>query len=125
MDFENLNESNFVMYAMKLYENPQCSGIEEFQEDLNRIKYIKRLLRRYHKTGILKERLILNHIIIIANVFGIEGAVKILFYKIEKDLHSLLKTFLSFLEYLPETERGTEYDLIPLDNKIIDVLRKL
>ena len=96
MDFEILNESNFVMYAMKLYDNPQCSGIEEFQEDLNRIKYIKRLLRRYHKTGVLKERLILNHIIIISNVFGIEGAVKILFYKIEKDLHSLLKTFLAF-----------------------------
>ena len=125
MDFEILNESNFVMYAMKLYDNPQCSGIEEFQEDLNRIKYIKRLLRRYHKTGVLKERLILNHIIIISNVFGIEGAVKILFYKIEKDLHSLLKTFLAFLEYLPEMEKGTEYDLIPLDNKIIDVLRKL
>jgi len=125
MDFEILNESNFMMYAMKLYDNPQCSGIEEFQEDLNRIKYIKRLLRRYQKTGVLKERLILNHIIIISNVFGIEGAVKILFYKIEKDLHSLLKTFLAFLQYLPETEKGTEYDLIPLDNKIIDVLRKL
>ena len=64
MDFENLNENNFIMYAMKLYENPQYSGIEEFQEDLNRIKYIKRLLRRYQKTGVLKERLILNHIII-------------------------------------------------------------
>tara|TARA_Y100000034_G_C6655899_1_gene287319 strand:- start:72 stop:446 length:375 start_codon:yes stop_codon:yes gene_type:complete len=124
MDFEYLNENNFIMYAMKLYENPQCSGIDEFQEDLNRIKYIKRLLRRYHKTGVLKERLILNHIIIIANVFGIEGTVKILFYKIEKDLHSILKTFLVFLQYMPELQSG-EYDLIPLDNKIIDKLRKL
>ena len=102
MDFEILNESNFVMYAMKLYDNPQCSGIEEFQEDLNRIKYIKRLLRRYHKTGVLKERLILNHIIIISNVFGIEGAVKILFYKIEKDFWPMLKTFLIFLDRMPD-----------------------
>ena len=122
---QKLTSENFIFYAMKNYDNPHCHGIEEFYEDLNRIKYIKRLLRRYHKTGVLKERLILNHIIIISNVFGIEGAVKILFYKIEKDLHSLLKTFLAFLEYLPEMEKGTEYDLIPLDNKIIDVLRKL
>jgi len=124
MDFENLNENNFIMYAMKLYENPQYSGIEEFQEDLNRIKYIKRLLRRYQKTGVLKERLILNHIIIISNVFGIEGAVKILFYKIEKDLHTLLKTFLVFLQYIPESQ-SKDYHSIPLDNKIIDTLRKL
>jgi hypothetical protein len=123
MKFSNLNENNFMMYAMKLYENPQCLGMEEFQEDLNRIKYVKRLLRRYHKTGILKERLILNHIIVIANVFGIEGSINMLFYKLEKDLHSLLKTFLVFLQYIPADE--TKYDLIPLDNIIIDNLRKL
>ena len=110
---------------MKLYNNPQCSSTDEFFEDLNRLKYIKRLLRRYDKTGILRERLILNHIIILANVFGVEGSVKLLFYKVEKELHSLLKTFLTFLQYLPEKPNGTQYDLIPLDNKIIDTLRKL
>tara|TARA_Y100000034_G_scaffold65295_1_gene78952 strand:- start:145 stop:522 length:378 start_codon:yes stop_codon:yes gene_type:complete len=125
MDFENLNEDNFVLYAMKLYNNPQCSNTEEFYEDLNRLKYIKRLLRRYDKTGVLRERLILNHIIILANVFGVEGAVRLLFYKVEKKLYSLLKTFLIFLQYLPEKQTGTEYDIIPLDNKIIDTLRKL
>lgn len=123
MKFKNLDENNFLMYAMKLYENPQCLGMEEFQEDLNRIKYVKRLLRRYHKTGVLKERLILNHIIVIANVFGIEGSIDMLFYKLEKDLHSLLKTFLVFLQYIPVNE--PKYDLIPLDNIIIDNLRKL
>ena len=125
MDFENLNEDNFVLYAMKLYNNPQCSNTEEFYEDLNRLKYIKRLLRRYDKTGVLRERLILNHIIILANVFGVEGAVRLLFYKVEKKLYSLLKTFLIFLQYLPEKQTGTKYDIIPLDNKIIDTLRKL
>ena len=125
MDFENLNEENFVLYAMKLYSNPQCSNTEEFYEDLNRLKYIKRLLRRYAKTGILRERLILNHIIILSNVFGVEGSVKLLFYKVEKELHSLLKTFLIFLQYLPETETGSDYDSIPLDNTIITTLRGL
>ena len=123
MKSTNLNENNFMMYAMKLYENPQCMGMEEFQEDLNRIKYVKRLLRRYHKTGILKERLILNHILVVANVFGVEGSVNMLFYKLEKDLHSLLKTFLVFLQYIPIDE--PQYDIVPLDNIIIDNLRKL
>ena len=127
MKFDDLNEKNFIMYAMKLYDNPQCSGTDEFYEDLNRLKYIKRLLRRYYKTGVLRERLILNHTIILANVFGVEGAVRMMFYKVEQELHPLLKTFLVFLQYLPEkqTGDGTEYDMIPLDNKVIDILRNI
>jgi hypothetical protein len=69
MEFSSLNESNFIMYAMKHYENPTCTGIDEFHEDLNRVKYVKRLFRKYEKNGILRERLILNHLIILGNVF--------------------------------------------------------
>ena len=97
MDFSLLTNSNFLLYASKHYENPQCEGMHEFREDLNRIKYIKRLLRKYVKSGILRERLILNHIIILQNVFGPVVCSRILFFKINKELHSQLKTFLIFL----------------------------
>ena len=125
MNFDELNEKNFAMFAMKLYNNPQCLGLDEYKDDLNRLKYVKRLLRKYFKNGILRERLILNHIIILANVFGVDGAVKMLFYKVEEELHPLLKTFLVFLQYLPEKHEGSEYDLIPLDNHVIEILRKI
>tara|TARA_B100000287_G_scaffold200973_1_gene189736 strand:+ start:59 stop:469 length:411 start_codon:yes stop_codon:yes gene_type:complete len=125
MNFDELNDNNFLMYAMKLYDNPQCVGMEEFKDDLNRVKYVKRLLKKYFNSGVLRERLILNHIIILANVFGIEGAVRMLFYRVEKELHPLLKTFLVFLEYLPEKQKGSEYDLIPLDPTVISTLRKI
>ena len=125
MKFDDLNDNNFVMYAMKLYDNPQCLGMEEFKDDLNRLKYVKRLLRKYYNSGILRERLILNHMIILSNVFGIEGAVRMLFYKVEKELHPLFKTFLVFLEYLPEKQQGSDYDMIPLDTHVIDTLRKI
>ena len=71
MQFEVLNIDNFMIYAMKAYDNPQCSGVDEFHEDLNRVKYIKRLLRKYKRDGVIRERLILNHIIIFCNVFGV------------------------------------------------------
>jgi hypothetical protein len=126
MHDDELNETNFMMFAMKIYNNPQVLSMEEFHEDLNRIKYVKRLLRRYRKTGILRERLILNHIIILSNVFGVPGAVKMLFLKMDKDLYSELKTFLVFLEYIKEDERGIiDWDSIALDNKIITVLRSI
>jgi len=113
---------------MKHYENPQCIGMEEFQEDLNRIKYITRLFRKYQNNGILRERLILNHIIILYNVFGIDACSRMLFYKIEEDMHSILKTFLVFLNYLPEKEEIVpEVDLvnIPLNQDVINRLREL
>ena len=125
---EKLNDNTFMMFSMKHYENPQCIGMEEFQEDLNRIKYITRLFRKYQNNGILRERLILNHIIILYNVFGIDACSRMLFYKIEEDMHSILKTFLVFLNYLPEKEEIVpEVDLvnIPLNQDVINRLREL
>lgn len=125
MNFVKLTDENYVMYAMKHYDNPECSNIEEFQEDMNRIKYLKRLFRKYKTTGILRERLILNHIIIFYNIFGIEAATRLLFSRIEEELHPFLKTFIVYLNSLPETI--PDYDLlsIPMDTRIITKLRKI
>lgn len=119
--FDELNEDNFILFASKNYNNPQCLDIEEFEDDLARFKYVKRLLRRYNQNGELQERLILNHLIVIGNVFGIPAANKMLFYKIEKELWPALKTFLIFLNYLPENEKVE----IPLDQNIVKVLRTI
>lgn len=126
MDDKKLDDNTYIMFAMKHYDNPQCMGMEEFQEDLNRIKYIKRLFRKYKKNGVLRERLLLNHIIIFYNVFGVIPGTRILFYKIEEDMHELLKTFLVFLNYLPE-EDIPESDLvsIPLNRDVINRLREI
>ena len=125
MDFLKLNDANYILFAMKNYGNPQCTSIEEFHEDLNRIKYLKRLFRKYKTTGVLRERLILNHIIIFYNIFGIEAATRLLFGRIEEDLHPYLKTFVVYLNNLPE--KIPEYDLIkiPMDTRIIAKLRKI
>jgi hypothetical protein len=101
MDFSNLTNDNILLYAMKNYDNPACHGIHEFNEDFDRIKYVKRLFKRYQTKGVLKERLILNHIIVVYNVFGPEAATRILFFRLEDDLWSILKTFLIFLNFLP------------------------
>ncbi|MBC8442597.1 MAG: hypothetical protein H8D80_00240 [Proteobacteria bacterium] len=122
---DKLNDNTFMMFAMKHYDNPQCMGMEEFQEDLNRIKYIKRLFRKYKKNGILRERLIINHIIIFYNVFGVEAGTRILFYKIEEDMHSLLKTFLIFLNYAPETIPETDLVSVALNTDVINRLREV
>ena len=122
-----LTEDNYTFFAMKAYSNSQCKSLDEFHEDLNRTKYLKRLFRRYHGTGQLRERLILNHIIIFYNVFGVEPATRLLFFKIEEELHPLLKTFLVYLNYCPEQNIPETQDLvgIELEEKVIDVLRKL
>ena len=124
MDFSHLNKDNFLMYAIKEYTNPQCRNIEEFNEDLNRIKYVKRLLGRYDTKGILKERLILNHIIVLNNVFGTHACCRILFFKIEPKFHSYLKSFLQFLKYLPIIIPEINLELIPTNHKIIESLKK-
>ena len=93
------------MYAMKCYESPNCI-MSEFEEDLKRIKYIKRLIKRYKTNGELKERLILNHIIILSNVFGTRNAVRMLFYKLDEEDYEILKTFLLFLDYMPDIVSG-------------------
>ena len=125
MFFDILTDDNFMMFAMKNYTNPQCTNIDEFYEDLNRIKYIKRLLGKYNKKGIIKARLILNHIIILNNVFGNEACSRILFHKLEPEFHSAIKTFLEYLNYLPKTIPGIELNKIPNEHKILIELEKI
>lgn len=103
--FDDLKEDNFLIFAMKCYDKPTVI-MSEFEEDLKRIKYIKRLIKRYRTTGELKERLILNHLIILSNVFGTKNAVRMLFYKIDKEDYNILKTFLIFLDYMPSVISG-------------------
>jgi len=125
MDFKRLNVNNFEMYTMKMYTNPQCENMEEFREDMNRIKYIKRLLGKYEKNGSLRTRLILNHLIVLNNVFGAESSCRILFYKIDDNFHSYLKSFLSYLQYLPYDIPEVNLSKIPLDHKITVALGKM
>ena len=125
-----LTDSNFVMYAMRHYDNPQCADIEEFYGDLKHINYIRRLFARYGNEAGLKERLILNHLIILFNVFPVEVATNILFFKIEREYWGSLKTFLVYLNYMPERLTFLENceivtSDIPLDPDIISVLRPL
>lgn len=125
-----LTEKNVIMYAMKHYENSQCLDIDEFYDDLKRINYIKRLLVRYKNNNELKERLILNHLIILFNVFPIDVATNILFFKIDGEFWPQLKTFLVYLSYMPEKLtfiEGCEVltSDIPLDSAVIDTLRGL
>jgi len=122
MSFD-LDDKNFINYAMRHYDNPECKSIEEFQEDLSRTKYIKRLFRKYQATGELKERLLLNHMTVIYNVFGIEAATNILFHKIEEDFWPIMKTFMVYLDYFPENDM--EKIKIPLVQEVIDSLRKI
>jgi len=122
MNFDLLTDKTFMMYAMKMYTNPQCTELNEFYEDLNRIKYIKRLLGRYHTKGCLKDRLLLNHIIILGNVFTPTGASRMLFLKVEPHLYSYLKSFLVFLNYLPNSIPEAPLETIPLDGKILKTL---
>ena len=102
MIFDDLSEGNFLMYAMKEYNNIQCTDVEEFYDDLKKIKYIKRLFNIYLNDGQLKERLILNHLIVFYNVFPLQAGTRILFYKIEEQFWPMLKTFLIFLDRMPE-----------------------
>ena len=96
--FDDLNDKNYMMFAMKFYNNPQCTSVEEFHEDLNKIKYVKRLFNRFLDTGELRTILILNHLIVIYNVFENEAATRMLFFRVEKKFHSILKPFLIFLD---------------------------
>lgn len=119
-----LSEDNFLLYAIKIYNNPHCQGMNEFYEDLNRIKYIKRLFNKYDTKKILKNRLLLNHLIILNNVFGNEGSSRILFYKIEKRYHAYLKSFLLFLQILPRTLPEINIDEVPVDHRIMKILQE-
>lgn len=115
-----LNDENFLIYAIKNYDNPSCNGMSDLEEDIKIFKYVKRLFRRYENTNILNERLILNHIIVLYNVFG-NAATNMLFYKIEKKYWQHLKTFLVFLNRIPDSHMVE----INLDNKVVTKLREL
>ena len=123
--YESITAENVMMYAIRHYNNPQCEGEKEFQDDLKRFKYIKRLLRKYHETGILKERLLLNHFIVLNNVFGAEACSRILFFKIGKEFHPHLKSFLMYLNYLPYTIPEVDLAAIPSDHRITKILESI
>ena len=130
MKFDDLNEGTFLMYSMKEYNNIQCVDIEEYYDDLKKIKYIKRLFNIYKNDGQLKERLILNHLITWYNVFSIQAGTRILFYKIEEQFWPILKTFLIFLDRMPdkiESIRGKTIlsTDIKLDDGIVTRLRTI
>ena len=127
---EKLTNENFLIYAAKYYDNPQCHSTEEFIEDLKRIKYIKKLITRYVETGELRERLILNHLIVLNNIFGPVHLVRILFLKTRKQM-SCIKPFLVMLNIMPDKiynikeESIIDTHLITMDAKIIEALRKI
>lgn len=125
-----LTEENFTMFAVKNYDNPSCNGMDEFLDDLKRFKYIKRLLRKHNVGKELKERLILNHIIVLGNLFGIEATTKMLFFKLEEKFWPQIKTFLVFLNYMPMkviVSEGIEIldNDIPIDETILENLKKI
>lgn len=124
-----LNNENFLLYAIKNYENPSCSGLKEFENDLKRLRYIKRLLGRYKVTGDIKERLIINHLVVLYNVFGVDAATNMLFFKIQERFWPQLKPFLVFLNYMPEYVRYKNKIIkssdITLDESIVEILRKI
>jgi|TARA_B110000914_G_C15290984_1_gene366617 hypothetical protein len=104
MNFRKLTASNIMLFAAKHYDNPSCLGQAEFLDDMKRFKYVKRLFRKYSATGELRTRLIINHIIVLTNVFGVDAATTMLFFKVEKEYWPLLKTFLIFLSFMPNTD---------------------
>jgi hypothetical protein len=129
MSFDDLSNENILIYAMKVYDKPNCI-MSEFKEDMKRFNYLKRLFFRHRKTGEVKERLILNHLVVLCNVFGPEAATRLLFYKIAKEDYPSLKTYLVFLSCMPERVQGIKgKDIlsseIPVDTSVANVLRNI
>lgn len=131
MIFEYIDDDNFLLYAARFYDSSQCHDTEEFYEDLNRFKYIKKLITRYIETGELKERLILNHLIVLNNVFGPEHTSKMIYLKMY-DQMKYIKPFLVLLDIMPDRLTGITKnkktimtDEIPMDTNIVDILRKI
>ena len=128
--FEILSYDNIMLYCAKHYENPHCTGIDDFNDDLNHIKYLKRLFNRYTKTNDLKTNLIFNHLILLYNVFENEAVTRVLFHRINEEHWSILKPFLIALSHLPETIFGVSEkhkiintDNIPLDQNVVKAVR--
>ena len=123
MKFDELNDDNYLLFAIKFYENPHAVTRDDFEDDLKKIKYVKRLLRRYLNSNVLKTHLILNHLTVLFNVFG-DAAVPLLFFNLEKVLWSSLKSFLVFLGKLPEFPRSA-MDEITMDQYCLDQLENI
>lgn len=119
MHFDELNEKNYLMFAIKHYDNPQSVTVDDFMEDMKKFKYLKRLLKRYLKTGVLRVNLILNHLIILFNVFG-DGTIPLLMYKMGDEYFPIIKTFLVYLDRLPDMP-GI-FTSINIDNDVKDLL---
>ncbi len=123
MRFDELNSDNYILFAIKFYNNPQALTKEDFDDDLKRLKYIKRLLKRYKNTGILKTHLILNHLIVLFNVFD-DAAIPLLFYSLDKTLWPCIKSFLIFLNRIPEYPKTQMHD-IPEDDECLSQLQSI
>jgi hypothetical protein len=123
MIFDELTEENFLLFAIKNYENPQSVTKEDFNRDLNHFKYVKRLIRKYKNGNTLKAHLIINHCIILYNIFG-DAATPMFFYKLEDDLWSVIKTFILFLNKLPEYPKCYIHE-IPIDDNCMKTLQNL
>lgn len=129
MSFDDLTNENIMMYAVKAYDKPNCI-MSEFKEDMKRFNYLKRLFKRYRKLGELREQLVINHLVVLNNVFGPEVATRMLFFKMSKDDYSALKTYLLFLSCMPERVRGIKgHDIIsseiPVDMTVANSLRQI
>lgn len=127
--FENLSEQNILLYAIKSYDKPNCVK-SEFDDDYKKFRYIKRLLQKYRLTNEIKERLLLNHLVVLQNVFGVEASTRILFFRIDERDYKALKTFLIYTSAMPERIKGIRgRDIvssdISLDPRIVEILRKL
>ena len=123
MKFDELNENNYLLFAIKFYNNPQSVTMEDFQSDLKRIRYVKRLLKKYKNTGVLKTHLILNHLTVLFNVFD-DATVPLLFFNLEKELWPYIKSFLVFLNRLPEYPK-TEINTIEEDFECLKQLQSI
>jgi hypothetical protein len=129
MSFDNLTNENVMVYSIKAYDKPNCI-MSEFKEDMKRFNYLKRLFKRYRKLSELREQLVLNHLVVLNNVFGPEVATRLLFFKMSKEDYSALKTYLLFLSCMPERVRGIKgHDIIsseiPVDMTVANSLRQI
>jgi len=129
MLFNDLNNDNVMIYAVKAYDKPNCI-MSEFKDDMKRFNYLKRLFKRYRSLGEIRERLVINHLVVLCNVFTPEIATRLLFYKMAKEDYSVLKTYLTFLNVMPNYVRGIKgKDIvsseIPLDITIVNLLRTI
>ena len=123
MHFESLNEKNYLMFAITHYDNPQSVTVDDFMEDMKKFKYLKRLLKRYLKTRILRVNLIINHLVILFNVFG-DATIPLLMYKLEEDYWPLVKTFLVYLDRYPEISAGV-LETVSIDDEVNSLLKEI